>query len=65
MTKHKKIQTTITMTAERTLVYDEGGDDERDPMMRKLRAEARRLHEEHGRTVEIYTADGVVADVAQ
>lgn len=58
-------QTSIRMTAEQTEIYDNGGDDVRDEMMRKLRAEARRLHEEHGRTVEIYTADGVVADVAQ
>jgi hypothetical protein len=70
MSKHMTItvsaaQTTITMTAEQTEIYDNGGDDVRDPMMRALRVEARRLHESHGRTVEIHTADGVVADVAQ
>lgn len=61
----KTTQTTIRMTAEQTAIYDDGGDDVRDPMMRALRAEARALHESHGQTVEILTADGIVADVAQ
>lgn len=97
----EKTTKTIRMTAEQTEIYDNGGDDVRDPMMRKLRAEARALmvphpepcgncgstgfaeypmsgqfrrgccaengaHELHApKTVEILTADGVVADAVQ
>lgn len=57
--------TSIRMTVEQTEIYDNGDAPAQDDLMRKLRAEAKRLHEASGKTIEIYTADGIVADVAQ
>lgn len=51
----------ITMTAEQTAAYD--NDDM--SVIRDLMDQAQRLHEETGETVEVYTADGIVAFVAQ
>lgn len=51
----------ITMTAEQTIRYD--ADDV--ALIRELRAEAEDLHRQTGETVEVYTADGIVAIVAQ
>lgn len=48
----------ITMTAEQTKRYD--ADDTQ--LMRELIAQAQALANETGETVEIYTADGIVAD---
>lgn len=51
----------ITMTPEQTAAYD--ADDM--AVIRELQAQAQRLHEETGETVEVYTDDGIVAFVAQ
>lgn len=48
----------ITMTAEQTEAYD--ADDV--AVMQGLIREAQELADESGETVEIYTADGIVAD---
>lgn len=52
----------ITMTAEQTAVYDGGDERASRPMMFGLIAQAQALADETGETVEIYTADGIVAD---
>ena len=49
---------TITMTPEQTARYD--GDDRE--LMSELNAQALALANETGDTVEIYTADGIVAN---
>jgi hypothetical protein len=48
----------INMTAEQTQAYD--ADDV--SVMQSLILEAQELADESGETVEIYTADGIVAD---
>ena len=48
----------ITMTQEQTEAYD--NDDAQ--VLRELIQQAQKLADETGETVEIYTADGVVAD---
>lgn len=50
----------IEMTAEQTAVYD-GDDAGAVALMTDLRAKARTM----GGAVEIYTADGIVADFVQ
>lgn len=49
---------TITMTTEQTARYDV---DDRE-LMSELNAQAQALANETGDTVEIYTADGIVAN---
>lgn len=51
----------ITMTAEQTRVYDDGDERAAKALMQELRQQARELREQTGETVEIYTADGIVA----
>lgn len=48
----------ITMTQEQTESYD---NDDAD-VLRELIRQAQQLANETGETVEIYTADGIVAD---
>ncbi len=57
--------TSLTMTAEQTSIYD--GDDEQAArqMMTELRKQAAEAAKETGRTVEIYTADGIVAEAVE
>lgn len=55
----------IKMTVEQTETYDHGDGPAQDKLMRGLRAQAQELFDETGETVEIYTADGIVADVVQ
>jgi len=55
----------ITMTEEQTVIYDEGDDAEILSLLRDLRAEAQRLAEATGETVEIYTADGIVVEATR
>lgn len=55
---------TIKMTAEQTETYNDAGEPG-ELLMRELREQARALHDKTGETVEIVTADGIVADVAQ
>lgn len=56
--------TTITMTAAQTEIYNGRDDGQRYPMMDALREEARAAsHQDGHHYVEIYTADGIVADV--
>jgi hypothetical protein len=54
---------TITMTAEQTAIYDADNTASVE-LMRELKAEAEAIREP-GETVEIYTADGIVADAVQ
>lgn len=51
----------ITMTAEQTAVYN-GPDGAAYELMRELISQAQSLSDDTGETVEIYTADGIVAD---
>ena len=51
----------ITMTAEQTAIYDEDGSEARE-LMDELNEQAKALANETGKTVEIYTADGIVAN---
>jgi len=55
----------ITMTEEQTVIYDEGDDAEVAALLRDLRAEAQRLADFTGETVEIYTADGIVVEATR
>lgn len=52
----------ITMTSEQTETYDGGSDEEQIALMAALRRQAQALADDTGETVEIYTAEGVVAD---
>lgn len=52
----------ITMTAEQTEIYDSGSASEQRALMAELIEQAQALADETGKTVEIYTADGIVAD---
>lgn len=55
----------ITMTEEQTSVYDEGDEEAQRNLMAELMAIARVMSGDSYDTVEIYTADGIVAAVAQ
>lgn len=55
--------TSIKMTAEQTEIYDNGDGPAQDELMRSLRAQAQDMADETHQQVEIYTVDGVVADV--
>lgn len=55
----------ITMTADETAVYDGADDRATSDLMRELRARAQALADSTGQPVEIYTADGIVADVRE
>ncbi len=52
----------IKMTKEQTAVYNSGDDEAVHKLMRDLRKAARAMQDYEGQTVEIYTADGIVAD---
>ena len=52
---------TIKMTAAQTEVYDNGTESEQRTLLDELRDEALWLVAETGRTVEVETADGIVA----
>jgi hypothetical protein len=52
----------IRMTAEQTRIWDDGDYPQSERMMRTLRQRARDIVARTGRTVEIVTADGIVAD---
>jgi len=52
---------TIKMTPEQTAAYDADDMD----LIRELREQAEAIHAETGDTVEVVTADGIVALVAQ
>mgnify|MGYP000570735215 CR=1 FL=1 len=55
----------ITMTDEQTEMYDDDGS-EAASLLAELRAEAQQIIDNGDAfTVEIYTADGIVADVVQ
>lgn len=55
----------ITMSAEQTETYDADGSDAAE-LLTELRAEAQRLIDAgDADSVEIYTADGIVAEVVQ
>ena len=53
----------ITMTEAQTAIWEDNGSEAKD-LMRDLRNQAEAMREEF-ETVEIYTADGIVADVVQ
>jgi hypothetical protein len=53
---------TIRMTAEQTRIWDAGDSPQSAIMMRTLQQRARDIAARTGRTVEIVTADGRVAD---
>lgn len=53
--------TSITMTAEQTAIYDDGSEQEQCALMAELRQRAVAM----GGAVEIYTADGIVAEYVQ
>jgi hypothetical protein len=50
----------ILMTEDQTATYDENGRDAVS-LMAELRKEAQKLADRTGQTVEVYTADGIVA----
>lgn len=52
----------IIMTAEQTMIYDSGNEPEQHELMRQLRKQARDMAMLE--TVEIYTDDGILAEVA-
>jgi hypothetical protein len=52
----------IRMTAEQTRIWEDGDYPRSERMMRTLRQRARDIVARAGRTVEIVTADGIVAD---
>lgn len=54
----------ITMTAEQTAVYDGSNEQAARALMSELRREAETMRKP-GETVEIYTADGIVAAVVE
>ena len=54
----------ITMTDEQTAIYD-AGDAASVELMRTLNAQAQQIADANGCTVEIYTADGIVANVRE
>lgn len=54
----------ITMTDDETRIYDADGKDAIE-LMADLRDRSRALARETGETVEIYTADGIVADAVE
>jgi hypothetical protein len=54
----------ITMTNEQTETYD-ADELASAELMTELRAEARRIMEQTGQPVEIYTADGILAEFVQ
>lgn len=56
-----EMNTAITMTPEQTAVYDDGREIEQRKLMADLRRQARDI----GGVVEIYTSDGIVADIVQ
>ena len=51
----------ITMTVSQTATYDADGS-EASELMAALNAQAQAMANESGKTVEIYTADGIVAN---
>lgn len=56
----------ITMTAEQTAIYDGQDEGAMRELMKELMQQAEDLRSETGEaSVEIYTADGIVAAVAQ
>lgn len=55
------MNTAITMTPEQTAIYDDGREIEQHELMADLRRQARDI----GGVVEIYTSDGIVAEVVQ
>jgi hypothetical protein len=52
----------LTMTVAQTAAYDDADDIE---VLSALIARAQKLADESGETVEIYTADGIVADARE
>lgn len=54
----------ITITAEQTAIYD-SDTPESVALMRELRRQAQQIADSTGETVEIYTADGIVADAVE
>lgn len=52
----------ITMTPEQTEIYDQDGAEAVE-LMRTLTKKAQELADDTGQTCEIYTADGIVAEV--
>lgn len=55
------MNTAITMTPEQTAIYDDGREIEQHELMADLRRQARDI----GGVVEIYTSDGIVAEIVQ
>ena len=51
----------ITMTVSQTATYDADGSEVSE-LMAALNAQAQAMANESGKTVEIYTADGIVAN---
>jgi hypothetical protein len=54
----------ITMSAAETAIYDHGEDEAKTQLMRRLLSRARTVRR-GDETVEIYTADGIVAALVQ
>ena len=54
----------ITMSSAETAIYDHGEDEAKTQLMRRLLSRARTVRR-GAETVEIYTADGIVAHVIQ
>jgi hypothetical protein len=59
------MSTSITMTTEQTAIYDCGDERAMRELMDGLRRQAREILARTERPVEIYTADGAVAEVVQ
>ena len=65
MNLNNKSIKSITMTDEQTEMYDDDGS-EAASLLAELRAEAQQIIDNGDAfTVEIYTADGIVAEVVQ
>lgn len=54
----------ITMTEAETAIYDDGTEEAQRALMADLRRRAE-ADRQDGETVEIYTVDGITADVVQ
>jgi hypothetical protein len=54
----------ITMSAAESAIYDYGDDEAKTQLMRRLLSRARTIRRGE-ETVEVYTADGMVAAVVQ
>lgn len=55
----------ITMTTEQAAAWDGADDRDSRELMERLRQQAEAMRSSEADTVEIYTCDGIVAEVVQ